>query len=309
LLRVAETGSGEVPRLQVTYKGKGKTFIMTGEIVTGAKQDRMSANDVVLGPTDRGISLAVYCVEQGRWTQQSAYFASGGTTAAKTARKSAVNKAGQGQIWNDVAAKSRDSNVSSQTGTMQAVYNDSRIRKELAAYEKDLKDLPAKVPDMVGFIALAKGQIMSADLFANTKLFSDLWPKLLKAAALDAVTAKQTGSTTPEAIAAFLDGGLAGGFKETPNPGLGSEYLIAGKDGITGSVLVSGEKVVHLALFADEKGSGHREFERSGSRSGSGASGNSDGKGNEDYQNNLGGEGTQLNTSPQTKTRAPNSAK
>ncbi len=58
-LRVKEWGSGSVPKLKVRSDGKKKTFIMAGEIVTGAKQDRMSAHDILIRENSRVFCMPV----------------------------------------------------------------------------------------------------------------------------------------------------------------------------------------------------------------------------------------------------------
>ena len=43
-VEITEKGSGSVPRLKLTNKNKVPLFIMTGEVLTGAKQDRILAS-------------------------------------------------------------------------------------------------------------------------------------------------------------------------------------------------------------------------------------------------------------------------
>ena len=261
-LRVREQGSGDVPRLRVKNLGKKRVFIMTGEIMTGAKQDRMAAQDVLVPPKKRNLDLKVYCVEAGRWVMKSGQFAAGGTAATKKLRRSAAKKYGQGKIWDDVAEKSRESSVDSATGTMQAVFRDRRVRQKLAAYEKALSDLPERTENMIGFVAITGGHLSTADVFASPALLSDLWKKLLRAAALDAITAPENGQSAATAadVAQFLQDGFSGRFNLITNPGEGKELLVDGENGVSGSTLVDGSSVVHLALFSPEKGAEPREL-------------------------------------------------
>jgi hypothetical protein len=260
---ITEWGSGTVPNLKVANKGKGKVFIMTGEIMTGAKQDRMSAHDVLLRPGSGPVKLPVYCVEQGRWVKNSDRFAAGRTAGTKKLRKSAVAKASQSRIWSDVAEKSAKSGVRSSTGTMQAVYNDGKVKKKISAYEKAFADLPTRTPDMVGFVVAVRGQIGNADLFANPPLLEGLWQKLVKAAATDAVTedAPALELPTPAQVRNFLGAGIGGDYKPVDNPGLGQEFLVTGAEGVSGSTLIHDSSVVHMALFAPDKSDGPRELQ------------------------------------------------
>jgi len=262
LISITEWGSGQVPKLKVENRGTQKIFIMTGEIMTGAKQDRMSGHDVLVGRTPRPIALPVYCVERGRWVTKSQRFEGGGTAGTKKLRRSAVKKYDQVKIWNDVAEKSRDSGVRSSTGTMQAVYCAPRLRQRTTGYVEAFRDLPQKNKNMVGFIAVTEGEIASADIFVNPRLFEGLWKKLLRATAVDAVTQKDTSgdSVSLEQVQQFLADGLSGEFKRVDNPGLGQEFLIEGENGVSGSTLFHGDSVIHLALFPAEKGENLREL-------------------------------------------------
>jgi len=260
---ITEWGSGTVPNLKVANKGKGKVFVMTGEIMTGARQDRMSAHDVLLAPGSGAVKLPVYCVEQGRWVSKGERFAAGHTAGTMKLRKSAVAKSSQGQIWSDVAAKSAESGVRSATGTMQAVYDNAQLGNKIKSYEKAFADLPARTPNMVGFVVAVGGRLETADLFANPPLLDGLWQKLVKAAATDAVTNEQDPASQPTAdqVRAFLGAGIAGAYKPVDNPGLGKEFLIEGESGVSGSTLIHEARVVHMALFAPERQSGPRQLQ------------------------------------------------
>jgi hypothetical protein len=222
----------------------------------------MSAHDVLIGATPRPLSLPVYCVEEGRWARESRGFASAGTAGTKKLRRSAVKKYRQGKVWADVREKSGEAGVRSSTGTMQAVYRNPRLRGEIQRYVKAFEDLPRKVENMVGFVAVVHGRLSSADVFVNPRLFTDLWMKLLRATAVDVVTHKAPAGDHAglDEVRAFLQAGFDGEVREIDTPGLGSEYLIEGRNGVSGSALTSGASLIHLALFSEEKGDRPREL-------------------------------------------------
>ncbi len=262
-LRITEWGSGQVPQLKAEKSGQEKLFIMTGEIITGAKQDRMSAHDILLPVKREAVSLPVYCVEQGRWVRQSNTFKAGKTAVTKKLRKSAVKKSSQGKIWNDVAKKSKKSGVNSSTGTMQAVYNDPKIKQSIKKYVDAFKDLPDKTTNMVGYISVINKQIESVDVFVNPGLFKSLWEKLLRAAAVDAITVTGGENKSLPAlkdIQNFIVQGMTGEFRKIDNPGAGEEFLIECENGISGGALFNDDKVIHLTLFSSERGDNPREL-------------------------------------------------
>lgn len=65
LVRVIETGS--VNQLEVENLGADAVFIQSGDIVKGGQQDRVLSVDLILPPRSGKVSIASFCVEQGRW--------------------------------------------------------------------------------------------------------------------------------------------------------------------------------------------------------------------------------------------------
>lgn len=66
VVRVIETGS--VNLLEVENLGGDAVFIQSGDIVKGGKQDRVLSVDLILPPRSGKVSIASFCVEQGRWS-------------------------------------------------------------------------------------------------------------------------------------------------------------------------------------------------------------------------------------------------
>lgn len=66
LARVSEIG--RVNQLVVENTSDRELFIESGDIVTGGKQDRVFVSSLILPPHSGPVTLAVFCVEPGRWT-------------------------------------------------------------------------------------------------------------------------------------------------------------------------------------------------------------------------------------------------
>ena len=60
------TPGGSVPHLKVSNRGETKVFVMHGEQLIGAKQNRAVNASVIVGPKGEWI-VDVSCVERGRW--------------------------------------------------------------------------------------------------------------------------------------------------------------------------------------------------------------------------------------------------
>lgn len=193
----------EVNRLLVT-NNSGKTLVLiAGEIVIGGKQDRIVGHDCLVSSSNKPVPLDVFCVEHGRWQAGAAVGQSQGTggviettgdfaaarsvMASPQVREKAQAKKDQSQVWSEVAKAERANGVSSSTGTLNKVYNNKQVNAKLEAFDKTVgPKLIGK--NIVGAVVAIGGEIVSADVFANSALFQAYWPKLLKSYALQAVS-------------------------------------------------------------------------------------------------------------------------
>jgi hypothetical protein len=197
--------NAEVNRLMLT-NNSGKTLVLiAGEIVVGGKQDRIVGHDCLVSSTNKPVPLDVFCVEHGRWqpgggtqgqssvevTAGAAFEPAKSVMASPQVREKAQAKKDQSQVWSEVAKAERANGVSSSTGTLNRVYSDKQVNTKLEAFDKSLgAELFGK--NIVGAVIAIGGEIVSADVFANSALFQAYWPKLLKSYALQAVSSEKT---------------------------------------------------------------------------------------------------------------------
>ena len=80
-LQVVELSEGgSVPTLKVHNRGDSMAFLMAGEHLVGAKQNRVLNASILVGVRTE-LAIPVSCVEAGRWAYRSRSFGSGGTTS------------------------------------------------------------------------------------------------------------------------------------------------------------------------------------------------------------------------------------
>ena len=178
-------GGADVNRLKIRNDSDRYLYLMAGEIILGAKQDRMVAQDVVIEPHSQDIPLDVFCVEQGRWEMRTTHFTSANTLSYSTLRREAQVTKNQGQVWENIATKSSKMGVETPTGTLDDVYSDSTVQEKIEEYEERLLRAFEENTTTVGVVVAIDEQIICLDVYQTPQLFQKLWPKLLKSYIMD----------------------------------------------------------------------------------------------------------------------------
>ena len=210
---VRETGN--VSSLTVENLSKQEVYVQAGEIVKGGRQDRVLSSDLVLPPKSGKVEIGSFCVEHGRWTKRGAEeadrFASSEAYLAHKDLKMANNKGDQGEVWQNVqrvqeklSANLKGEVRGAQSGSsLQLTLENDRVRKGVEGYVSALSPLLEKHADAVGYVFAINGTLNSAELYASPALFRALWPKQIRANAVEAVAERRDGAPhTPPAIEA-----------------------------------------------------------------------------------------------------------
>jgi len=188
LLKIKEVNQyGTVNTVKMKNHSKIPVFIMKGEIITGAKQDRMASRDIIIPANKKWVEVPVFCVEHGRWHHKSKEFSSGKLCVPNSVRKTATKTACQSDVWAEISSLQYECSVNSGTQTVVDNYENKNIKKQLETYTERLKNLPNLSGKTVGVVVTTGDRIICVDSFANHSLFTRLWPKLLKSYAMDAI--------------------------------------------------------------------------------------------------------------------------
>jgi len=246
-LKIRESGSGEVNFVELKNDGKEVIFIMTGEIITGAKQDRMLKEDLLIPPKSKWIKVPVYCVEQGRWVAVSKEFRSENLLAPNAIRQKAKISESQTAVWSEIRKKQEEMGIFSETQTVRANYEDERIKKELAKYTQKFKNIPKLSKFTVGVVATTGERIICFDMFSNNALFEKLWEKLIKSYVMDALSEKKS-SVNRKDVKEFVESIKKAKTIPIETPGLGKLAKIETESGKGGALLYK-NAIVHLDFF------------------------------------------------------------
>ncbi len=220
---VSETGN--VGTLAIENLSDQEVYVQAGEIVKGGRQDRTLSSDLVLPPKSGKVDIGSHCVESGRWTNRGAeaadHFASSEAYLAHKELKIANNSNDQGRVWQNVArvqeklaANLKGEVRGASASSLQLTLESDRVRKGVEGYVRALAPLVDSHADAVGYAFAINGTLNSAELYASPALFRGVWPKLIRASAVEAVAERRDGAphTPPQidAVRALLADSGAG---------------------------------------------------------------------------------------------------
>ncbi|OGD17875.1 MAG: hypothetical protein A2W03_17745 [Candidatus Aminicenantes bacterium RBG_16_63_16] len=253
-ITITEVEGGRVPQVKISNLSKQLIFLMGGEILTGCRQDRILAGDILLAPGTRDLLAPVFCVEQGRWTHISQNFFSKQNlgTPALRARAQEKSPAAQSQIWGKIAEENEVMGVSSSTGAYQDAYEKDENRARIMKIEEKMSGIPRLHADTVGVVVGLGGEVVSADIFTNPDLFLKQWPKILKSSALSSLGSAKGGALDRNAAAGFLESFMGRKYRSQAGLDLGLEYS-AIDSAANIQALVYNDATLHLAGFPQDE--------------------------------------------------------
>jgi hypothetical protein len=215
-------------------------LLLAGEIVTGGKQDRVIAKDRIVPAGNDPIDLGVFCIEPGRWTEDTATFRGSAKAAAQsimvqpTVRAKAMVEKDQQEVWNSVhgsiaaalaapvspppgVAVARQAHVvpdadslgtTSYARAMQSGAVSEKVDEAAAPVMKAREQVLEKLREehAVGVVVAVRGEIVWADIFSDSDLLSRYWTKLVRSYAAESLLGGETHALPGVADAQrFLD--------------------------------------------------------------------------------------------------------
>ncbi len=241
VVQVHETG--DVNQLAIENSGDTDVFVQSGDIVKGGKQDRALMVSLVLPAHSGRVSIASFCVEQGRWSMRGREdvqrFSSASAAVPFREMKLAMmaplpkppaqpgtpgranptseTRQRQNAVWNGVKVAQDRLNGSlgapveamQSSSSLQLALENEKLVAAQEAYVGALRAAAEKAGDVVGYVTLVNGRLNGADIYASNGLFRKMWPKQLKAAAVEAMAKRDdpqaASPATAADVVAFLD--------------------------------------------------------------------------------------------------------
>ncbi len=252
--------SGSVPELKFINSGGKPIFLLDGEELIGAKQNRI-LNLSILVPAGVTLIVPVSCVESGRWHHRSRQFSSAPrahyaegrarkmSQVSASMRSTGRRTSDQGAVWQNISEKFAKFDSVSETSAMSDIFEQEAGRLE--DYVKSFSVLETQN----GAIFAIDGQVVGLDLFDSPETLRKLFPKLLRSYGLDALErtrSKPRDSETecpPAKVNDFLNKVTQAKQEEFPAIGEGKDIRLTGQ-ALAGAALATDDRIVHLSAFS-----------------------------------------------------------
>ena len=222
----------DVNELAISNLSNQDVYVQSGDIVRGGDQDRMISTDFIVPPKSGRMPIAAFCVESGRWSKRgnevnASFGSSENSVATKELKLAAKSSNSQQAVWDNVTVAqaklsknvSETVNASVSRSSLELSLENNKVKETAASYISALSRILKNKSDVIGYVFAINGQVNSADVYASSALFAKLWPKLLKASAVEAIAELEENAkpkvVAESAVTAFLSGpGKAGEEKD-----------------------------------------------------------------------------------------------
>jgi hypothetical protein len=252
-LEVVEKGAGDVNLLLARSTAAVPVVILEGDMLIGAKQNRLVAHTVVVGPGTR-VEIPVGCMERGRWDARPGGFAAGvGVAEARMRRDLKMDvmasrrhghrgSVDQSRLWDQVSHELTSCRVQSETSDYNVVaQRNERDRAPLHDVRPD--------PGQVGLIAMHEGDLVAMEVVGHPVTWEGLYGRVLSSLAPEVVDRprgrRRRGSG--EWMGAIRDAALR--LTDRPAVGIGRDVELVTRH-LIGSGVWVGDRMAHLSVYA-----------------------------------------------------------
>jgi hypothetical protein len=228
LVTITEQEHERVGALQIENQSDRPLYLQEGERLVGGKQDRTIISSLVIPPKSGKTSVPTFCVEHSRWVEgtkgREFGFSVNPALAPKGVRGAAKVEGSQARVWGCVAAQKASANKTLKCPNTNSSVNEMLdspqvqiISEEYAAALGRSLDRPEN-GGAVGMAIVFNGQIEEVNLYPTRALFRKLFPRLIRAYAVQAALLKDEAKggdpVTAPAVARFLQARDAKSQKE-----------------------------------------------------------------------------------------------
>ena len=203
-----QIGGAQVNTLTIENVSGDTVMVMSGEVITGGKQNRIVGKDLLLLPHSGKIDLSVYCVEAGRWETVSTGTSNFGgyyNVGSMSLRKTVDKESNQSAVWKKVDDINAANSTGSRTKTYTAINQSEDFNKKLKAYTDYFKEKFIAEKNVIGVVVVSGNKVLGCDMFATADLFKKNLENLLASYATEAIISGSTVTVNAETVKKYMD--------------------------------------------------------------------------------------------------------
>ncbi|KUK14023.1 MAG: putative cytosolic protein [bacterium 42_11] len=251
---VSELDPPTIERVRFTNLSGKPFFILDGEELLGARQDRVVNTSLWIGKMG-DFEIPVSCIERRRWGGGT-IFETGVVLLNPSLRRTLCEgvtgslfrgegyKSDQRALWDSVERTLASLKISSKTSSFNDVY--ATLRAEIEGYLEELQGLNG---DFSGFV-VETPTLISVDLFGSRKILAKFLKKLLRSYLIEGFLAKRGVNPSLRRVRSLIKPIIVKDVIEHSTPtGLGKEVRFGDGKKTIGKILVLGETFLHFSLF------------------------------------------------------------
>jgi len=195
-----------VNNLSIENLSDEEVYVQGGDILKGGEQDRVLVTDLILPPKSGRIPIAAFCVEQGRWSPRGnespkQFMPPLAVVASKETKLAVAAESQQASVWESVkgaiaglsaglsAKKQKPIAVAapeSMSSYMLSIEN-TELMRSVEEYMKPLAKIIDSHPASTGYAFAINNVLSGAEVYSSPALFRQMWPKMLRASATEAI--------------------------------------------------------------------------------------------------------------------------
>lgn len=256
VLKIVELDeNATVSELVATNVSDEHILVVEGEEILGAMQNRVLNTTVLLLPNSV-TRIPVSCTELGRWSETSAQFSDSDEVMPSKVRVGMKERvsysmrqnsrdSGQSAVWNDIDLLAEDLGVHSRTSAMKDTT--LRYRADLDSQSEDFDPAVGQV----GSVIFVDSEMVGLEIVSSPDAFKELWPKMFRSYAIDALRTKPRGDSNVElakVVEKLLTGIPTWIWDNFDGVGGGQELRSKSGDSV-GSALALDEDLVYMSVI------------------------------------------------------------
>ncbi len=247
--------SGSVSSAIIDYRGNEPMFILDGEAIVGALQNRVF-NTAIWFESSKRAAVPVSCIEEWRWSGSRIFAPSGisvhprlrATLASSVTHSVKITGrfySNQKVVWSSVSHKLSSMRLESPTRSLHDAFVALKDEIERYVEEIDITD------DVIGIAAFAGGEFLSVDIFSSNELMRKFKDKLVRGFALDAIelSSKQTSLVGKEDLEKIMTHIMSAEFEVFNGAVDGSDLRYIGEELVATGLTDSHNRLLHLSVF------------------------------------------------------------